>query len=169
MEHDKPKEAPPKDWREARRLRAFDLHEAGWSGAAIAEALGITEGAVSQWLRRAREGGGREALRARSGAGRPPKLTEKERARLPDLLAKGPEHFGFRGAVWTRSRVATVIRRVFGVRYSESHVGRLLRRLGLSPQKPVFRAAQRDEKATRRWLDEDWPRIKKKPSEKTGR
>lgn len=169
MEHGKLKETPPRDWREARRLRAFDLHEAGWTGAAIAEALGVTEGAVSQWLRSAREEGGRQALRSRRGSGRPPKLSEDERARLPGLLAKGPEHFGFRGAVWTRSRVAALIRRVFGVGYSESHVGRLLRRLGFSPQRPVFRAAQRNEEAIERWLEEDWPRIKKKPSAKPER
>ena len=57
------------DWREGRRLRAWELHEAGWSQAAIAEALGVTEGAVSQWMRRAREGGGPEALRKRTGVG----------------------------------------------------------------------------------------------------
>ena len=47
----------PTSWREGRRLRALDLHEQGWAGKAIAEALGVTQGAVSQWLKRAREGG----------------------------------------------------------------------------------------------------------------
>ena len=169
MEHDQLKEAPPRDWREARRLRAFDLHVNGWTGAAIAEALGASEGAVSQWLGRARSEGGREALRSRTGAGRPPKLSQEQRARLPELLAEGPEHFGFRGKVWTRSRVAVVIRRVFGVTYSQSHVGRVLRRLGFSWQKPARRAAQRDEQAIEQWRDEHWPRIKKKPNEKRER
>ena len=75
MEHDHLKEAPPREWREARRLRAFDLHERGWTGAAIAEALGVTGGAVSQWLCRARSEGGRArpcapapALAARRGS-----------------------------------------------------------------------------------------------------
>src|SRR4051812_24944901 len=48
---------PPKDWREGRRLRAWDLHAAGWKQRDIAAALGVSEGAVSQWLRRGREGG----------------------------------------------------------------------------------------------------------------
>jgi hypothetical protein len=60
-----PVPAPPADWLEGRRLRAWELHEAGWTGQKIAAALGVTPGAVSQWLRRAREGGGREALRKR--------------------------------------------------------------------------------------------------------
>lgn len=44
-------------------MRALESHEQGWTGARIAAALGVTGGAVSQWLQRAREGG-REALRA---------------------------------------------------------------------------------------------------------
>lgn len=52
----------PNNWREARRRRAFELSQEGWTGVAIARALGGTEGAVSRWLRRAREGG-KEALR----------------------------------------------------------------------------------------------------------
>ena len=62
--------APPKDWREARRLRAWDLHQQGWKQGRIAEALGVTQGAVSQWLARARDGG-MQALYSRSPPGAP--------------------------------------------------------------------------------------------------
>jgi transposase len=54
--------SPPRSWREGRRPRALALHEEGWCGQAIAEALDVTGGAVSQWLKRARDGGA-EALR----------------------------------------------------------------------------------------------------------
>ena len=47
-------EAPPRDWKEGRRLRALALHEQGWQAIRIAEALGVTRGAVSQWLKAAR-------------------------------------------------------------------------------------------------------------------
>ena len=40
-----------KDWKEGRRLRAWELYQAGWKQVAIAEALGVTPGAVSQWLK----------------------------------------------------------------------------------------------------------------------
>lgn len=151
----------PTDWREARRLRAFDLHQKGWTGSAIAEALGVSEGAVSHWLKAAREGG-REALRSRPIPGRPPKLKAEELAQLPALLEQGAEAFGFRGAFWTRERVGVVIRRAFGVSYHKTHVGRLLKVLGWTRQKPLKRATQRDEEAIERWAAEDWPRIKKK-------
>ena len=81
----------PRDWREPRRLYGLELHEQGWNGARIAEALGVTRGAVSQWPKRAREGGGREALRHRSPPGTRPTLTAEQRARLPELLAGGAD------------------------------------------------------------------------------
>src|SRR3712207_8280030 len=102
----------PRDWREGRRLRAWDLHDAGWSGARIAEALGVTPGAVSQWLRRGREGG-RGALRTKPRLGKQPRLTQEQRAQLPALLEKGAEAHGFVGDVWTTRRVAAVIKRTF--------------------------------------------------------
>ena len=94
------------DWREGRRLRAFELKERGWKQRQIADALGVSEGAVSQWMKRAREKGV-EGLRHKPPPGAPPRLSEEERARrLPELLAKGAEAHGFRGDVWTCERVA---------------------------------------------------------------
>jgi transposase len=65
--------------------------------------------------------------------------------------------------LWTCPRVAQVIRREFGVRYHVDHIGRLLRSLGFTPQKPERRARERDESAIQRWVKQDWPRIKKTP------
>jgi transposase len=98
---------PPADWREGRRLRAWELKQAGWSQRAIASALGVSESAVCQWMRRAREGGGVEALRRRPAPGPTPKLSAEQRAQLPALLARGAEAVGFVGEVWTTPRVAT--------------------------------------------------------------
>ena len=86
------KTAPPTDWREQRRLQAVKLHESGWPQKKIAEAFGVTEGAVSQWLKKARMQGV-EALRHRPPPGRPSKLSAEQRAQLPALLAKGPEAY----------------------------------------------------------------------------
>lgn len=61
----------PLECREYRRLRAYELKEQGWKQKDIAAALGVTEGAVSQWLKRAREEGGRGALRRRTRRGNP--------------------------------------------------------------------------------------------------
>ena len=152
----------PSDWREARRFRAWELHQKGWKQYLIAEALGVTQGAISQWLKRAREGGV-EALRTRKPPGPTPRLTQEQRARIPELLKRGAEAFGFRGDIWTCPRVAEVIRREFGVSYHPAHVSRILRACGWSVQKPVRRASQRDEEAIERWRQERWPELKKKP------
>jgi transposase len=79
---------------------------------------------------------GVQALRHKPPPGAPPRLSEVERARLPELLAQGAQaYYGFRGDVWTCERVAVVIRREFGVSYHPAHVSRLLKKLRLSLQK----------------------------------
>jgi transposase len=151
-----------RDWREGRRLRGWELYQQGWKQKDIAAALGVTQGAVSQWVSRARTGGG-EALRHRPAPGAQPRLTEEQRAQLPRLLAKGAAAYGFRGDVWTTKRVVAVIQQVFGVTYHHDHIGRLLRAIGWSVQKPIERASQRDEVAIRTWFEERWPELKKTP------
>lgn len=155
----------PQDWREGRRLRAWELHQQGWSQKRIAEALGVSPGAVSQWIKRGRTGGV-EALATRTPPGAPRRLTADQRAQLPALLAKGAEAYGFTGAVWTQARVAAVIEHEFGVQYHRDSISRLLRSLGWSVQKPTEQATQRDATAVATWQEERWPAIKKKPKMK---
>src|SRR5919205_2935576 len=124
------------DWREGRRLRAFELKREGWSQQRIAEALGVSKGAVSQWMKRARDGGGAEALKRRPAPGARPRLSEQQRAKLPELLERGAEAHGFRGEVWTCERVAIVIRREFGISYHPAHVSRSLKTLGVNLRSP---------------------------------
>lgn len=157
-----------RDWREARRLQAWELKKKGWKQNRIAEALGVSEGAVSQWLKKATEKGG-EALRKRKGGGPKPRLSDELLSQLPELLAKGAEAYGFRGDVWTRPRVAKVIKREYGIRYTPQHVGNLLRKIGWSRQKPMTRASQRQEAEIERWRTEGWEKVKKKPNEKDER
>lgn len=150
----------PRNWKEARRFQAWRLKQKGWPQRHIAEALGVSEGAVSQWMKRARVGGV-DALRHRPPPGAPPRLTHAQLARLPALLQQGPEAYGFRGKLWTRGRIAAVIRVEFGVSYHPAHVSRLCQAMRWSPQKPARRARQRDEAAIAHWREETWPALKK--------
>jgi transposase len=149
------------NWQEGRRLRAWELHQKGWKQREIADALGVAQGAVSQWLKRGREGGA-EGLRHRPPPGAAPRLSSEQREQLLELLAQGAEAFGFQGEVWTQPRVATLIRDRFGVSYDPSQVGRILKAGGWSSQQPVHRATQRNEAAIRRWKEERWPEVKKR-------
>ena len=146
--------------KEARRLQAWHLKQQGWSQRQIAAALGVSEGAVRQWMQRAREGGS-EALRHRPPPGAPRRLSAEQLARLPELLQRGPAAYGFRGELWTRGRIAAVIQLEYGIAYHPRHVGRLCQTIRWSPQKPTRRARQRDDAAMAQWRDETWPALKK--------
>jgi transposase len=126
----------------------------------MAAALGVSEGAASQWMARARDVGP-EALRRRPPPGAPRRLSPDQLARLPELWHRGPPAYGFRGELWTRSRVAAMIRLACGTSSHPRHVGRRLAVIRWSPQKPVRRARQRDEAAIARWRDDTRPAINK--------
>ena len=145
--------------REWRRLRAWELFHQGWKQKAIAVAFGVTEGAVIQWITRAKRDGA-DALKQRKPTGAPSKLTEEQKAQLPVLLSRGAEAFGFSGDVWTCERIAALLQTEFEVAYHPDHVGRLLRSLGWSYQKPQVRASQRNEDAITKWKEERLPHLK---------
>src|SRR5258708_33073017 len=108
--------APPKaDWREERRKRAWALKQQGWLQKDSAAALGVSAGAVSQWLTRAREAGSVEALARRPPPGMTPRLSQEQRAQIPALLAQGAGAHGVRRGVWAATPGAEVIRRTLGL------------------------------------------------------
>jgi transposase len=157
------KNAHPSDWKEQRRLRALALKRAGWTHEEVAEALGVSKGAVSQWMRRV-AAAGEKGLRTHHHPGAIPKLTPAQQHRLPDLLSPGAEAYGFRGEFWNSARVREVIRHEFQVSYHKHYIARLLRALGWTPQQPLEQAAQRDEARIAHWRLEVWPTLKKKPT-----
>ena len=151
---------PSNDWRERRRLRAFELHQQGWKQKDIADKLDVTPGAVSQWIKQGQKDGP-QALKKRTACGAPRKLSWVQRAQLPRLLSRGAQSFGFGEEVWTCARIAQVIEQEFGVVYHPDYVGTLLKSCGWSYQKPVCRATQRDEVAIAQWTQERLPALKK--------
>lgn len=145
---------------EAMRLRAVDAVAAGVHPEDVAASLGMGRGTVYGWLAKYREGG-RAALKARPVPGRPRKLSGEQLRRVYTLVAgTDPRQLEFEFALWTRDMVRILIRREFGVALSAVSVGRLLRTLGLSPQRPLWRAWQADPVAVARWKEEEFPAIR---------
>ena len=146
---------------EARRRRAIVELGKGLMVTQVAERIGCSHSAVIAWRDAVRKKG-EKGLAAKPAPGRPPKLTARQRARLPKLLLRGAEAWGYPTALWTTKRVASVIEREFKVKLHRAHVGRVLSDLGWSCQKPERRALQRDEKAIEHWKRYRWREIKKK-------
>jgi transposase len=124
----------------------------------VAEAMDVTERSVSNWTAVARARGP-EGLRSAPIPGRPPGLSPQQRGLIPEFLWHGAAAYGFRGSVWTCGRIAKVIEEEFGVAYDKGHVSRLLRQLRWTPQMPIQRASQRDERAIEHWRSQSWPRL----------
>jgi transposase len=153
---------------EALRLRSVAQIEDGAHPEEVAAALGLHRSTVFGWVARYREGG-KGALKARPVPGRPPKLGGAQLARLYGLIVgKDPRQMQFEFALWTREMVREVIRREFGVRLTVVSAGRLLRKLGLSPQRPLHRACQQNPEAVERWKREEYPAIRAAAEEEQG-
>lgn len=145
-----------------RRSRAIALLKEGIAPVDVASRVGVDRRSVRRWKAAFRREGA-AGIAAKPAPGRPGALTEHHQRRLERWLLKGARGCGFPTELWTCARVAHLIRDRLGVDYHVDHIGRLLRVLGWSPQKPTRRALERDEAAIAGWIREDRPRIKKTP------
>ena len=149
---------------ERRRLQAARLLRQGLPEAEVARRVEVHRPSVNRWARRLAQGG-RQALQRAPRAGRPPQLSAADRQRIVQGLKRGPEGLAYRTSLWTAWRVADLIERECGVKYSTVHAWRLLRALGWTPQRPASRALERNETAIRRWKRVRWPELKKTPKD----
>lgn len=151
---------------EAIRIRAVKRVEAGESPEVVIKALGFTRTLIYEWLAKYREGGV-DALRSRKAPGKPPKLNAKQLKKIYRLIVGvDPRQLKFEFALWTRAMIRELIRREFKIKMSEVSVGRLLKKLGLSPQRPTRRAIQRNDLAVYKWMTEDYQEIRKLAKER---
>ena len=143
------------------RLLAVRRVREGEKPAEVVKSLGMNRTSIYRWLRAAEgRGRGERALASRPATGRPSKLTPKQRAQvLRWINGKDPRQYGLDFGLWTRQIVAKLVEQKFGVQLGVTAVGRMLARLGLTPQKPLQRAYQLDPQAIERWQRETYPSI----------
>lgn len=147
---------------EERRRIAVQMLLDGVHQAEVARRLHVAEQSVSRW-RRAYEARGWDGIVAKPHPGPRQRMTARDRQKLSWILLRGALAYGFGTDLWTRRRIADVIRREFGVRYHTDHISRVMMGIGWSCQKPAKRAKERNEAGIVAWLRRDWKRIKKKP------
>lgn len=153
---------------ERRRMEAARLLRKGMNPAEVAREVGVNRQSVYRWVEQL-DAKGRSGLKKAGRAGRKPRLSENDLAKLERALERGPEALGYANELWTTGRVAELIEQEFGITYHSAHVWRILRRMGWSCQRPTGRAIERNEQAIRWWKTERWPAIKKKPKKKAAR
>ena len=143
------------------RIRAVERVQAGESPETVIEALGFSRSCIYTWLAKYRSGGW-DALKARALEGRPLKITGDQLQWLyRTVVGKSPLQFRFEFALWTRETIRTLLREEFSLELSVSSVGRLLHQLGLSVQRPLFRAIEQDPARVRFWREQEFPAIRK--------
>lgn len=146
------------------RLMAVERVREGERAAEVIEAYGFNRTTIYKWLKAAfGPGRGIKALRSTKATGRPRSLSPaQERQVFRWINGRDPRQYGLDFGLWTRNVVAELIEKRFGVRLGVSAVGELLAKLGLTPQKPLQRAYQRDAQAIERWQRETYPAIARK-------
>jgi transposase len=146
-----------------KRVRAARMLEAGKPVAQIAAAVGVARQTVYTW-KRVLDERGIDGLRSMVDVGRPGQLSAADFKWLSTALRQGAQAHGFGTELWTLKRVGALIKRQFGIEFSDVHVWRLLGSMGFSSQKPERRAIERDEHAVYEWKRKTLPALKKKHS-----
>ena len=145
---------------EAMRERAVRSVQNGESPEVVARIIDVNRSTMYGWLAQYRRGGW-GALKAKPLFGRPPKLEGKKLKWIYDTVTqKNPLQLKFAFALWTREMVAKLIKDKFNISLSLVSVGRLLAQLGISCQKPLHHALERDEALVQQWLKQEYPKIK---------
>ena len=143
------------------RKRAVARVQSGESPEVVVRAMGFTRACIYNWLAIYRAGGW-DALDARKRGGRPRKLKGRMIAWVYRVVVgTDPRQHKFPFALWTRNAIAALIDQRYGIRLSANSVGRLLAQMGITPQKPLWRAYQQDPARVRQWIEEEYPSIAK--------
>lgn len=141
------------------RFRAIALRKKNWRVQQIAEAFGVNRRAVTRWLTTYRKEG-KKALKSKKATGPVYKLSKEEMEELLLLFEDDAMRHGFETPLWTCKRIQKIAKEHFGKKVHTTNIMRWLKRINITCQKPQRQASQRDDKAVKKWLSEEWPKIK---------
>lgn len=147
------------------RLRAVQLLKEGNEAELIARMFGVSRAIVFRWQQKY-DADGPLALETKKAKGPVSRLSPTQMSQLYAIITGcDPRQLQFDFGLWTRKIIRDLIRREFGVKYSEVQVGRVLKKIGLSAQRPLYRAYQRDPERVEEWKKVIYPKIRKLAAE----
>jgi transposase len=150
------------DAQEALRTRMIAALRGGRKPAVAARTFGVSRSSVWNWRRRVALGNSTSLRSKKRGRPKGTQLAPHEAATTVRLITdRCPDQLKLPFALWTREAVQQLLVQRFGVQVSVRTVGRYLAGWGLTPQKPLRRAYERDPVAVQRWLDEEYPAIER--------
>jgi transposase len=126
----------------------------------VIKVFGLHRASIYKWLKKY-DTSGLESLSSTKAKGPQSKLSNKQKQQLGKYLLKNPSQLKFEFALWTVKMIVQLIADRFNVSYSDVQVGRILKAIGFSKQKPLQRAYEQDPEKVGRWLNEEYPSIKK--------
>ncbi len=147
------------------RLRAVQLLKEGNEAALVARMFGVSRAILFRWQNKYDEGGP-AALETKKTPGPASRLSPTQMSKLYAIITGcDPRQLQFDFGLWTRKIIRDLIRQEFSVKFSEVQVGRLLKKMGLSAQRPLYRAYQQDPERVEEWKKVIYPRIRRLAAE----
>ena len=149
------------DSRYHKRAEVVAAIQRGEEPKVVSRVMNIPITNIYNWLARYRSGGW-DALRDGDKSGRPRKVTGAVMKWLYDAIMSGdPRQYQFEFCLWTRRIIQSMLKKYHAIELSESSVSRLLKHMGLSPQRPIYKAYNQDPKAVKKWLTKTYPKLYK--------
>jgi transposase len=143
-----------------KRVEVVEAVQRGEQPAVAARVHNIPLRTVFDWLARYRNGGW-DALKDKPRSGRPRKVNGKVMCWLYDVITRGhPGQYQFDFCLWTLNIIRSLLEEHWGISLSKSSISRLLWQMGLSPQRPMFKAVQQDPKAVDAYLRRRYPELR---------
>ncbi len=148
------------------KLAAVRMLQSGASAEEVAEVFQVSRAIVYRW-QQLYEGHGPSALEIKKAPGRTASLSIEQRGKIFALISgSNPLQMQLDfGELWTRKNVREMIRREFGVKLSPVQVGRVLRDIGLSPQKPLYRSYKQNPELVEEWKKVIYPKLRSRAAE----
>jgi transposase len=146
------------------RRRAINLIEGGTKKGEVARIIGVKSSTISEWWKKYKDRGSSGLKSKKKGArseDRKLLSLDQEKAIQKMIIDKMPDQLKFPYALWTRKAVKELVEREYGIVIAVNTMGDYLRKWGFSPQRPKKQAYERCGKQVQRWLDEEYPKIKK--------